>query len=273
MPVQNLNNGLLNGIGGSYGTPTGLNPVYPNISHLDYTKKAVTFCDFFGSLGDFSASFTPQFNDITTSTFDSRTVAPGTGGVWIQTASYPATLSLGIRRGTSAGSQGGASFVRPFVFETVYEMLAESTSTNTFVMYFGIDNQIGTYPTHSNFNGCGVWFEYTNSVNSGNWQLKASLFDANYNFINVTIDTPFSAYNSQAQRKLRIEKDIWGSMHGVYRGYIDNILIGQIPLSIGQFVDPAIIGEARVIMRKTTGTGATNRVKLDYLLYETDAIR
>jgi len=273
MPVQNLNNGLLNGVAGSYGSPTGLNPVYPNIAYLDRRKKAVTFCDFFGNLGDFSASFTPLFNDITLNYSETRTNNLGAGGLWMASASN-GTFALGIRKGTTAGTNsGGASMVRPFVFETLYEMLSESNTSNTFFMYFGVDNQLTTHPQQSNFNGSGVWFEYTHTVNGGNWQFRAALWDSTFAFIDVTINTPFSAYNNERPRKLRIEKDVFGEANGVYRGYIDDRLVGEIPVNLNQFIYPVSLCEARAIMRKTTSSGAVNRIKFDYLLYETDLNR
>jgi len=273
MPVQNLNNGLLNGVAGSYGTPTGLAPVYPNIAYLDRRKKAVTFCDFFGNLCDFSTSFTPVYNDITLNYSETRTNNLGAGGLWMAGSSN-ATFALGIRKGTTAGTNaGGASMVRPFVFETLYEMLTESNTSNTFFMYFGVDNELTTHPQANNFNGSGVWFEYTHTVNGGNWQFRAALWDSTFAFIDVTINTSFSAFNNGNARKLRIEKDVFGEANGVYRGYIDDRLVGEIPVNLNQFVYPVSLCEARAIMRKTTSSGAVNRIKFDYLLYETDLNR
>ena len=184
------------------------------------------------------------------------------------------TFALGIRKGTTVGvNAGGASMIRPFVFETMYEMLTESNTSNTFFMYFGVDNELTTHPQQSNFNGSGVWFEYTHTVNSGNWQFRAALFDSTFAFIDVTINTSFSAFNASNARKLRIEKDVYGEANGVYRGYIDDRLVGEIPVNLNQYIYPATLCEARAIMRKTTASGATNRIKFDYLHYETDLIR
>jgi hypothetical protein len=275
MPVQNLNNGLLNGVAGSYGTPTGLDPVYPNIANLDRTRKAVTFCDFFGGLGDFSCSVTPLFNDITTNLYETKTNNVGAGGLWLN-ANSVTTIGLGIRKGSTVGSQGGASLIRPFVFETSYEMLNASTATNNYVMYFGLDNQLTTNPQENNFNGSAVWFEYNHAVNSGNWQFKASLFDASFNFAQTTINTSFSASTSSLfdkyRRKLKIEKQIFGDKAGVFRGYIDDILIGEISVTENQQIFPANVGEARVVIRKTASTN-NSRISFDYLYYETDVLR
>ena len=164
MSIINLNNGLFNGIGGSYGMPSGKNPVYPNINNLDRTKKAYTFCDFFGNLGDFSISSTTGlfYGDVTF--LQSETLQDPIGaGVLTLSSSATGTTQLGIRRSINAGALGNCTIVRPFVWETSYYADDPSDATNNYTIYFGLDQQTGTFPSGSSFNGGGVWFEYNHA--------------------------------------------------------------------------------------------------------------
>lgn len=270
MPIDNLNAGLLNGISGSYGTPKVTVSPYPVNLLQNRKRKAIAFSDFWGSYGDFRTANSLPCNDLTTLSVDILDKESLAGGVWLASSSV-ATVSIGILKGTSAGAYGGASMIRPFIFEISYNNSDTSNATNNYTVYVSLDNQLGTYPTHSNFNGSGIWFEYNHAVNNGKWQVKASLFDAAYNYVNETYNTNFDFNITQSDknyfRKLRFEKTIFGDTTGVVRAYIDDIVVAEIPVSPDRFIYSGH-AEARVILRKTASSGVTNRLIVDYMYYE-----
>lgn len=270
MPIDNLNVGLLNGISGSYGTPKVTVSPYPDDLLKNRKRKAIAFSDFWGSYGDFRTANNLPCNDLTTLSQDVLDKESLAGGVWLASSSV-STVSIGILKGTSAGSYGGASIIRPFIFETSYNNIDTSSATNNFVVYVGLDNQLGTFPTHSNFNGSGIWFEYNHAVNNGKWQVKASLFDANWNYVNETYNTNFDfnivSSDKNYFRKLKLEKTNYGDTSGVVRAYIDNVLVTEIPISPNRFIYTGH-AEARVIFRQTVSNGITKRLVLDYMYYE-----
>jgi hypothetical protein len=275
MSIINLNNGLFNGIGGSYGMPSGKDPVYPNINNLDRTKKAYTFCDFFGDLGDFNISSTTGLFYGDVSFLQSETLQDPIGaGVLTLSNSATGTTQLGIRRSTNSGSLGNCSMVRPFVWETSYYADDPSDATNNYTIYFGLDQQTGVFPSGSSFNGGGIWFEYNHAVNSGKWQVKTCLIDPSFNFVSDTINTNnnFIKTPSPYFTKLRIEKEGFGWNAGQFKAYIDNVLVATIPLSIERTLVANQICEARFIFRRTAGT-TTRRIRLDYLHYEVEVSR
>lgn len=275
MSIINLNNGLFNGIGGSYGMPSGKDPIYPNVGNLDRTKKAYTYSDFFGGLGDFNISSTANlfFGDLTFLMSEWTNDAIG-AGVATLSSSATGTTQLGIRRSVNGGSIGNCSMMRPFVWETSYYADDASDATNNYTIYFGLDQQAGTFPSASSFNGGGVWFEYNHAVNSGKWQVKSCLIDPSYNFVSDTINTNVNFVRSFSPyfTKLKIIKEGFGWDAGVYKAYIDNVLVAVIPLSKERTLVTNQICEARFIFRRTAGT-TTRRIRLDYLHYEVEVPR
>jgi hypothetical protein len=264
MSIDNLNNGLLNGLAGSFGTPKVSVPPLSYDPLEDRKRRVIAFSDFWGSLGDFGSSATAVINDATTYNFEDRDKELMAGGAYLQSASV-ATVNLGIRRGPTAGvAYGTASLARPFILESRYHNNGDtSNATNNFTVYFGLDNQLGTFPTQSNFNGSGVWFEYNHAVNSGNWQVKTALFDASFGYVNDTVNTSFP----YTEGKLRLEKDVFGYDEGLIKAFINGNLVAEFPIRSNRQI-MAYISEARWIFRKTATSGATSRLVIDYMYYE-----
>lgn len=270
MPIDNLNNGLLNGMAGSYGTPKVTVPALNNTDITDRKRIAVAFSDFWGTLGDFSSSATITCNPVTVYTVDFRDKESSCTGTASMALSSNTTLAMGIRKNADAGSVGAASQYRPYHLEIGYsDSSSTGNVTNNFTIYFGIDNQLGTFPTQSNFNGTGVWFEYNYAVNSGRWQVKAALFTSAFGFVDITVNTniPFviGSDSKTTVRRLKIVKDRYGD-EGTIKAFIDDTLVATFHLdrenSIYQYHS-----EARTILRKTAGNGATDRFYVDYMYY------
>ena len=270
MPIDNLNNGLLNGMAGSYGTPKVIVPALQNTAITDRKRLAVAFSDFWGSLGDFSSSGTIVFNPVNIYSVDYRDKESTSTGIASMALSSNAVLAMGIRKGTDAGAIGNGSLIRPFHFEISYtDSSSTGNASNNYTIYVGIDNQIGNFPTQSNFNGSGVWFEYNYAVNSGNWQVKASLFTSAFGFVNLTFNTnvpiSISISGKNLARRLKLIKNAYGD-EGTIQAFIDDVLVATIYLDRENNIYQSH-AEVRVILRKTASTGVTDRFYVDYMYY------
>ena len=233
---------------------------------FDVDTWAFSYCDFHGGPGPFGTVLGACGGDVVY-----YVDSPGahlfsnyqkyTGVASLITGASGSYVALGCVTPSASYSTAVGPFSMGLTFEFRTRISTDygndSTATNNFTIYAGVDEQVALYPTFNTNNGAAVWFEYNHASNSGNW--TANLCE--YFGRTASVGTTFAYTNTD--NKFDIIRGMSGGV-GHFFMYINGVNVAGFSFSQGLLGQGQ--GNARIVVRRTAAVSSvTRRTFVDYL--------
>jgi len=233
---------------------------------FDVKSWAFSYCDFHGGPGPFGTVLGASGGDVVY-----YVDSPGshiftnyqkyTGVASLRTGASGSYVALGCVTPSASYSTAVGPFSMGLTFEFRTRISTDygndSTATNNFTIYAGVDEQSALYPTFNTSNGAACWFEYNHASNSGNW--TANLCE--YFGRTASVGTTFAYTN--ADNKFDIIRGMSGGT-GHFFMYINGVTVAGFSFDQGLLGQGQ--GNARIVVRRTASAASvTRRTFVDYL--------
>jgi len=234
---------------------------------FDVKSWAFSYCDFHGGPGPFGAVLGASGGDVvyyvdSPSAHLFSNYQKYTGVASLRTTAVGSYIALGCVTTSASYTTAVGPFSMGLTFEFRTRISTDygndSTATNNFTIYAGVDEQAALYPTFNTNNGAACWFEYNHASNSGNW--TANLCE--YFGRTASVGTTFAYTNSD--NKFDIIRGISGAT-GHFFMYINGVNVAGFSFDQGLLGQGQ--GNARIVVRRTASAAGnpTRRTFVDYL--------
>jgi hypothetical protein len=234
---------------------------------FDVKSWAFSYCDFYGGPGPFGAVLGASGGDVvyyvdSPSAHLFSNYQKYTGVASLRTTAVGSYIALGCVTTSASYTTAVGPFSMGLTFEFRTRISTDygndSTATNNFTIYAGVDEQAALYPTFNTNNGAACWFEYNHASNSGNW--TANLCE--YFGRTASVGTTFAYTNTD--NKFDIIRGISGAT-GHFFMYINGVTVAGFSFDQGLLGQGQ--GNARIVVRRTVSAAGnpTRRTFVDYL--------